>query len=184
MARRTRRVGAALQALLQSVLLGAATLLGCRTAPAHRHVSTSRRSATNVSVSESARTPAFTPKVPVELPLPASVAPAAGSTPAGPVPRGTPRGPIPRRIHRHQRQHLQQVVLHDIADRPHAVVEPFSTPEPEVLGHRDLHAVDVVAVPERLEEDVSRIGSTRGSGPAPSRGSGRCGRWSVPGRPR
>src|SRR6185312_17320586 len=49
---------------------------------------------------------------------------------------------------------LQQMVLHDVAQRPNRVIETTPGPYAEVLGHGDLHALDVVAVPQRLEDGV------------------------------
>ena len=46
------------------------------------------------------------------------------------------------------------MVLDDVADRPGSVVERAAALDAEVLRHRDLHALDVVAVPDRLEEGV------------------------------
>ena len=58
------------------------------------------------------------------------------------------------RLHRDERENLQQVVLHDVADRPDRVVEAAAILDAEVLGHRDLHRGDVLAVPDRLEHRV------------------------------
>jgi hypothetical protein len=59
-----------------------------------------------------------------------------------------------RRLHRDEREHLQEMVLHDVADRPDRVVEPASRLGPEVLGHGDLDRLDVLPVPDGLEEGV------------------------------
>ena len=59
-----------------------------------------------------------------------------------------------RLLHRGQRHQLQQVVLDDVARRADAVVVAGATAEADVLGHGDLHVVDVVGVPDRLEELV------------------------------
>ena len=56
------------------------------------------------------------------------------------------------------RQHLQQVVLHHVADRAGLVIELAAILHAEVLGHGDLDAAHMVAVPDRLEH---RIGETR-----------------------
>jgi len=48
------------------------------------------------------------------------------------------------------------MVLHHVADRPGLVVEPAAPLHAEVLGHRDLHAFDVGAIPHRLEEGVGK----------------------------
>ena len=62
-----------------------------------------------------------------------------------------------RRVHRQLRQDLQHVVLHHIADGTCFVIEMASVLNPEVFGHGNLDAADVVAVPQRLEH---RIGET------------------------
>src|SRR5262249_43993289 len=49
---------------------------------------------------------------------------------------------------------LKEVVLNDIADRACLVVERAATLDTEVLSHGDLHALNVIAVPERLKEIV------------------------------
>ena len=48
--------------------------------------------------------------------------------------------PARRRLHRDQREHLEQVVLDDVAQRADRVVEAAAVLDAEVLGHRDLHA--------------------------------------------
>jgi hypothetical protein len=58
------------------------------------------------------------------------------------------------RLHRQDAQHLEEVVLDHVANRSRAVVEAAPALHPEVLGHRDLDAVDVAAVPARLEHRV------------------------------
>ena len=59
-----------------------------------------------------------------------------------------------RRLHRDRRDHLHQVVDDDVAQRADRVVEVPAGVDAEVLGHRDLHARHVVAVPDRLEDRV------------------------------
>ena len=59
-----------------------------------------------------------------------------------------------RLLHRGQRQQLQQVVLQHVAGGADAVVVPGAAADADVLGHGDLHVVDVVAVPDRLEQLV------------------------------
>ena len=49
---------------------------------------------------------------------------------------------------------LEHVVLDHVADRPGLLVEPPPALHAEVLRHRDLHAADVVAVPDRLQKRV------------------------------
>ena len=59
-----------------------------------------------------------------------------------------------RRLHRHQGQYLQQVVLDDIAQGAHLVVEGAPTLDVDRLRERDLHRLDVVSVPDRFEDLV------------------------------
>ena len=59
-----------------------------------------------------------------------------------------------RRLHRHEREHLQEVVLDDVAECADPVVERPAALDPEVLGHRDLDRVDVLTAPHRLEQGV------------------------------
>ena len=58
------------------------------------------------------------------------------------------------RLHGQHAHDLQQVVLHDVADGADGVVERAAPGDAEALGHRDLHAGDLVAVPDRLEQAV------------------------------
>src|SRR5262249_46158755 len=51
-------------------------------------------------------------------------------------------------------QDLKQMVLNHVTDRASLVVERTSALHAEVLSHRDLHALDVVAVPNRFQERV------------------------------
>ena len=46
------------------------------------------------------------------------------------------------------------MILHDVANRAGLVVEGAAPLHPEWLGHRDLHVLDELAVPDRLEEGV------------------------------
>ena len=59
-----------------------------------------------------------------------------------------------RGLHEHQRQHLQQVVLHDIAQCADLVVERAAVLDAEVLGHGDLDRLDILPPPQRLEPGV------------------------------
>jgi hypothetical protein len=59
-----------------------------------------------------------------------------------------------RLLHTDQRQQLQQMVLDDVARRTDSVVVPGPALDADVLGHRDLHMVDEVRVPYRLEKLV------------------------------
>src|SRR5262249_46961638 len=45
------------------------------------------------------------------------------------------------RLHHHEREHLQEVVLNDVSKRADAVVERTPTVDAEVLRHRDLDRV-------------------------------------------
>ena len=59
-----------------------------------------------------------------------------------------------RRLHRGERQHLHQVGDDHVAVGAGGLVELRAALEPERLGDVDLHVVDEVAVPDRLEETV------------------------------
>ena len=59
-----------------------------------------------------------------------------------------------RRLHRHQREQLQHVVLDHVAQRAGTVVVAAAVLDAEGLGHGDLHVVDVLRVPQRLEQRV------------------------------
>ena len=61
---------------------------------------------------------------------------------------------VDQRLHRDQAQQLQQVILHHVAQRARAVVIATAGPHPVVFRHRDLHVIDVAAVPDRLEQRV------------------------------
>ena len=54
-----------------------------------------------------------------------------------------------------RRQQLEHVVLEDVAARAGLLVEGAAALDAEVLGHGDLHVVDVAPVPERLEDAVA-----------------------------
>ena len=58
------------------------------------------------------------------------------------------------RLHGEQRHHLEEVVLHDVAEGAHRLVEPAPPLHAEGLRHRDLHAGDEAPVPDRLEHRV------------------------------
>jgi len=55
--------------------------------------------------------------------------------------------------------HLHEVVDDDVPQGTHGVVEVTAILDAEALGHRDLHAVDEGAVPQRLED---RVGEAEG----------------------
>src|SRR6185312_4987177 len=64
-----------------------------------------------------------------------------------------------RFLHGGQRQQLQQVVLDDVAGGADPVVVAGPAADTDVLGHGDLHVVDVVAVPDRV---VQLVGESQG----------------------
>src|SRR5262249_41250181 len=55
-------------------------------------------------------------------------------------------------FHREVGEHLKQVVLDDVAHSADLFVERASSLNTEVLGHGDLHALDVGTVPERFKQ--------------------------------
>ena len=59
-----------------------------------------------------------------------------------------------RRLHRGERQHLEEVGHDHVAEGSGGLVEAGPLLEAERLGYVDLDVVDVVAVPDRLEEAV------------------------------
>ena len=61
-----------------------------------------------------------------------------------------PRG----RLHRQEGGHLKQMVLHHISDCADFIIKFSSSRDTELLGHRNLNAMDVVAVPDRFEKGV------------------------------
>jgi hypothetical protein len=58
------------------------------------------------------------------------------------------------RLHGQQQQHVEQMVLHHVADAADLIIELASPLHAEILGHGDLHALDIVAVPDRLQESI------------------------------
>ena len=58
------------------------------------------------------------------------------------------------RLHRRRRDNLHEVVDHHVAQPADGIVEVPAILDAEVLRHRDLHALDVVAVPHRLQHPV------------------------------
>ena len=50
---------------------------------------------------------------------------------------------------------LERVVLHDVARDADLLVEVAAPLDADLLGHGDLHVVDVLARPERLEDGVA-----------------------------
>ena len=51
------------------------------------------------------------------------------------------------------------MILHHVAQSTSLVVESTSTLDAHILYCRDLHALDVVAIPERLEDTISKTQS-------------------------
>src|SRR5262249_42757933 len=59
-----------------------------------------------------------------------------------------------RWLHGEIRQHLKQVVLDDVADCSSLVIEAAAALDSKVLCHRDLDALDKIAVPKGLHKSV------------------------------
>ena len=59
-----------------------------------------------------------------------------------------------RRLHRHDAHDLQQVGDDHVPERARLLVERAARPDRELLRHVDLDVVDVLAVPQRLQEAV------------------------------
>ena len=59
-----------------------------------------------------------------------------------------------RRFHGRDHQQLQQMILEHVADDAGRVVVAGAAADVDFLGHGDLHVVDVVAIPDRLEDRV------------------------------
>ena len=83
----------------------------------------------------------------------------AGPDPAGPQRLRLPIPQIPgiqagRRIHRDQRQHLQQVGLDHVHQGAGAVVIPGPVLQRQRLVEHDIHPLDVIGAPQRLEQPV------------------------------
>ena len=58
------------------------------------------------------------------------------------------------RLHRDQAQKLHHVVLDHVPDRAGLVVIAAASGHANRLGHRDLHVIDVLRIPQRLEQDI------------------------------
>jgi hypothetical protein len=61
-----------------------------------------------------------------------------------------------RRLHGGHGEQLEHVVRNHVAQRAGLFVEPAAAFDAHRLGGRDLHVIDVVAVPDRLEEPVGK----------------------------
>ena len=59
-------------------------------------------------------------------------------------------------LHRHEREHLQEVVLDDVTERADAVVKRAAPIDAEVFGHGHLDRVDLLAAPDWLEQGVRK----------------------------
>src|ERR1700722_6587300 len=59
-----------------------------------------------------------------------------------------------RLFHGSEREQLHQVVLDHVAGRTDAVVVAPASPQADVFGHGDLHVVDIVGIPDRVEQLV------------------------------
>jgi hypothetical protein len=70
--------------------------------------------------------------------------------------REWPGGELGGRLHRDQREELQHVVLHHVAQRARAVIEAHAAFKAHGFGHGDLHMLDMRGVPQRLEHDVGK----------------------------
>ena len=64
------------------------------------------------------------------------------------------RGEVDRFLHGDKRHELDEVILDDVAGRADPVVVSRAASEADVLGHRYLHVVDVIAVPHGFEQLV------------------------------
>ena len=61
----------------------------------------------------------------------------------------------PGGLHRRDAEQLEDVVLHHVAQGAGLLVVARARADPFLLGHGDLHVVDVLLVPERLEDRVA-----------------------------
>jgi len=60
-----------------------------------------------------------------------------------------------RRLHRHKTHDLEQVVLNHVAQGARIVVIGSAMADAHRLGHGDLHIVDILAIPQRLEQGIA-----------------------------
>ena len=81
-----------------------------------------------------------------------------------------------RRLHRQVGENLQQVVLDHVADRAGLFVEGPAALDAELLGHRDLHVLDVVRGSRSARGRCWRSGRSRMLWTGCFPGNGRCGR--------
>src|SRR6202051_2967889 len=57
-------------------------------------------------------------------------------------------------LHGQKSYHLEHVVFDHVADRPGVVVELPPPLDPELFCHRNLHTLDVIPVPDRLQKAI------------------------------
>src|ERR1051326_3812617 len=60
------------------------------------------------------------------------------------------------RLHRQQSHYLKHVILKDIANRPDLIIKSAPSIDSKIFCQGNLHAVDVVPVPYRLQEGVGK----------------------------
>src|SRR5262249_36097443 len=59
-----------------------------------------------------------------------------------------------RRLHCEIRQDLEKVILDYVADGARLIIKRSPPLDTEILRHRDLHTLDMVAIPERFQERI------------------------------
>ena len=59
-------------------------------------------------------------------------------------------------LHREESHDLKHVVLHHIPDRAGVIVELSPALDAELFCHGDLHALDVIPVPNRFQKAVGK----------------------------
>ena len=62
--------------------------------------------------------------------------------------------PARRQFYAEAGDHLEHVILHDVADRACFFIKLSAPGDAEVFGHRDLHALDVVGIPPRFDQRI------------------------------
>jgi len=58
------------------------------------------------------------------------------------------------RLHGDQREQLEQMVRHHVAQRAGLVVEAAAVTDADLFVDRDLYVVDMIAIPDRFEHAV------------------------------
>ena len=61
-----------------------------------------------------------------------------------------------RGLHGHERHELQQVILEHVAETARFLVISAPMPHAECLSGRDLHVIDVLTMPDRLDDRVGK----------------------------